>query len=29
MNGVIIYKSKYGSTRKYVEWLVEEIKSII
>lgn len=24
MNGVIIYKSKYGSTRKYVEWLVEE-----
>lgn len=24
MNGVIVYKSKYGSTRKYVEWLVEE-----
>lgn len=24
MNGIIIYKSKYGATRKYVEWLVEE-----
>lgn len=24
MNGVILYKSKYGATRKYVEWLVEE-----
>ena len=24
MNGVIVYKSKYGATRKYVEWLVEE-----
>lgn len=24
MNGIIIYQSKYGSTRKYVEWLVEE-----
>lgn len=24
MNGVIVYKSKYGATRKYAEWLVEE-----
>ena len=24
MKGVIIYKSKYGSTKKYVEWLMEE-----
>lgn len=24
MNGVIVYKSKYGATKKYVEWLVEE-----
>ena len=24
MNGMIIYKSKYGSTKKYAEWLSEE-----
>ena len=24
MNGIIIYKSKYGATKKYAEWLKEE-----
>ena len=24
--GIIIYQSKYGSTKKYVEWLMEEIQ---
>lgn len=24
MNGIILYKSKYGATKKYVDWLVEE-----
>ena len=24
MNGIIIYKSKYGTTKKYAEWLSEE-----
>ncbi len=24
-NGIIIYKSKYGTTKKYAEWLAEEI----
>lgn len=24
MKGVILYKSKYGATKKYVEWLVQE-----
>ena len=23
-NGIIIYQSKYGSTKKYVNWLIEE-----
>ena len=23
---IIIYKSKYGATKKYVEWLAEETK---
>ena len=23
MNGIIIYKSKYGATKKYAEWLSE------
>lgn len=23
MKGIILYKSKYGATRKYAEWLVE------
>ncbi len=25
MNGIILYKSKYGATKKYAEWLVEAI----
>ena len=25
-NGIIIYQSKYGATKKYVEWLIEETK---
>lgn len=24
MKGIVIYKSKYGSTKKYAEWIVEE-----
>ena len=24
--GIIIYKSKYGATKKYAEWLAEDIK---
>lgn len=24
--GIIIYKSKYGATKKYVDWLIEETK---
>lgn len=24
--GIIIYQSKYGATKKYVDWLIEEIK---
>ena len=24
-NGIIIYKSKYGTTKKYAEWLAKEI----
>ncbi len=24
MNGIIVYKSKYGATKKYAEWLSEE-----
>ncbi len=24
MNGVILYQSKYGATKKYVDWLVDE-----
>lgn len=24
MNGIILYKSKYGAIKKYVNWLVEE-----
>ena len=24
MDGVILYQSKYGSTKKYVQWLSEE-----
>ena len=24
MKGIIVYKSKYGSTRKYAEWIAEE-----
>lgn len=24
MSGIILYKSKYGSTKKYAEWLAEE-----
>jgi menaquinone-dependent protoporphyrinogen IX oxidase len=26
MKGVIIYKSKYGSTRQYARWLSDELK---
>lgn len=26
MKGIIIYKTKYGSTKKYVDWLIEETK---
>ena len=25
MNGVILYQSKYGATKRYAEWLSEEI----
>ena len=25
-NGIILYQSKYGATKKYVDWLVEETK---
>ncbi len=25
MNAVVIYKSKYGSTKKYAEWIAEEL----
>lgn len=25
MNTIVIYKSKYGSTRKYAEWIAEEL----
>ena len=24
--GIIIYQSKYGATKKYVDWLIEETK---
>ena len=24
MKGIIVYKSKYGSTKKYAEWIAEE-----
>jgi menaquinone-dependent protoporphyrinogen IX oxidase len=24
MKGIIIYKAKYGATKKYADWLVEE-----
>ena len=24
MNGVILYQSKYGATKRYAEWLSEE-----
>ena len=24
MKGIIIYKTKYGSTKKYADWLAEE-----
>lgn len=26
MNGVILYKSKYGATKKYANWLSEETR---
>ena len=26
MNTVVVYKSKYGSTKKYAEWIAEELK---
>ena len=26
MNGIIIYKGKYGATRQYADWLSEELK---
>ncbi len=25
-NGIVIYKSKYGATKKYAEWLAEELE---
>lgn len=25
-NGIVIYKSKYGATKKYAEWLSEELE---
>ncbi len=24
MNGIILYQSKYGSTKKYADWISEE-----
>ena len=29
MNTVVVYKSKYGSTKKYAEWIAEELNSYI
>lgn len=26
MNGIVLYQSKYGATKKYVDWLTETIK---
>ncbi|MGN0537142.1 MAG: flavodoxin domain-containing protein [Acutalibacteraceae bacterium] len=26
MNGLVIYQSKYGATKKYVDWLIDETK---
>ena len=26
MNGVILYQSKYGATKRYAEWLSEETR---
>ncbi|WP_366936885.1 flavodoxin domain-containing protein [uncultured Clostridium sp.] len=28
-NTVVVYKSKYGSTKKYAEWIAEELSSDI
>ena len=26
MNGIVLYQSKYGATKKYVDWLTESTK---
>ena len=26
MNGIVIYKTKYGSTKKYAEWIADELE---
>lgn len=27
--GIIIYQSRYGATKKYVDWLIEETNLIV